>query len=433
MSQRLVHFITETDRCTSKHIRFFDTMPAAHPFRLGEDIHCANYGNDPEVSTICLDLVRAHETTIAHELAHLWLIYVQGGDDCRALRDKSDNGKVNQLDFLQSFVLDLKVNDLIAERGFDMSLINNDEIGGLTELRDAFAIGYKPPTPREALVNSLSIAGAILEQKRWPDKMKHRLSCLLDFFEVTVPQIYRTAQELVAIVKRHGYDSREAVRKVLDECILLGFRATGDDLDLERDLKEPTLNECMQDKHPEQFAGCPVLLKLETGKAMARNGVTGSGMVWLSASATGMAQITIEDAGGVRRGPFAVNYQLIPRHPLFNYSKPEERQQLVGGRVPDTYGRLTGEPGYNTAFPPGHDPFNPFPPMPGAHAAIPDLFGRLPGEPGYTSGHPGHISSNDVPQAGNPCDSNYQLPRTGHYGPMPRNLNDGLTRGIWQG
>jgi hypothetical protein len=107
-----------------------------HPFKLGRDIHCTNYSGNPEESYIFFDLASGHETTFAHEVAHLWFIFVENGDGCRVLNDQSDNAKLNQLDFIQSFVLDLRVNDLIAERGFDMELVNHDQIRSMTMIRD---------------------------------------------------------------------------------------------------------------------------------------------------------------------------------------------------------------------------------------------------------------------------------------------------------
>ena len=343
MSCRLRDFINETDRCTSKRILFLDTMPATHPFKLGQGLHCANVSSNPEESYIYLDVAHAHETTIAHEIGHLWINYVERGDDIRLLRDRSDNGKVNQLDLVKSFVLDLKVNDLIAARGFDMSLIHNDEINCLTILRDAMTLGYKPPTPREALLNSLSIAGAILEQKRWPNEMKQRLSLLLEFYEEAAPAVHKSAIEFVDAIRRCGYNSPDSLRKALDKCIMRGFRVTGDDFDLERDLHEVTLTECMQDKHPEQFAGLPVPLKLEIGKTMARNGISGDGNIRVLVSIDGAALIAGEKDSGETFGPLRVNYQLVPSALLSTTDFLKLQRQRLGCETADeAYERVNG-------------------------------------------------------------------------------------------
>jgi hypothetical protein len=421
-SERLKDFMSETDRCTSKRIVFVDTMLSKHPFKQDASIHFASYGADPEESVIYLNATQAHETTFAHELAHLWLIYVEGGDDYRILRDRSNSSKVNQLDFLQSFVLDLKVNDLIEARGFDMSLINNDQINALIALKDSINLGLYAEIIGEALLYTLSIAAAVLEQKRWPNHMKQDLSNMLSLFEANIPQIYTVAMQFVAIVRRHGYDTHEAIKKVLDECIILGFHATGDDLDLERDLQEVTTNECMQDKYPDYLSGVPVQLKLEISKTMARHGINGECQIWLSISSMGMAQIIVEDANGVKIGPFSVNFQLIPEHLIFDYthlqrpkqwwegantadeittrsqemfgpkslSNPFSTAVLVNGMIPDDFGRLPGDPLYNTCFPSDHDPFNSvttstFNGQILINGQAPDQFGRLPGHPQYNT------------------------------------------------
>jgi hypothetical protein len=116
---------------------------------------------------------------------------------------------------------------------------------------------------------------------------------------------------------------------------------------------------------------------------MERNTVPFPCQVWVSATELGKAQITATEANGVTRGPFVVNYQLIPLHELFifNFSKP---RQLVNGKVPDTFGRLPGESGYNTAYAPGKDPFSQSQQM--LSNGVPtDEYGRVLGDPGYNT------------------------------------------------
>jgi hypothetical protein len=404
ISERLAKLLSETDHCTSKHILFIDTMPAVHPLNVGENLHYAISSSNPDESYILLDTASAHETTFAHEIAHLWLNYVQyGGDGMRRLREEAwDNTKYMQLNFVQSFVVDLKVNDLIAERGFDMSLITADEINGLLSLRDAIAIGYQPPAPRAALMHSITIADAILDQKRWPNEDRQRLVGLLEFFEAAIPPVYRMAQELVEIVRRNGYESREAIRKTLDECITLAFRATGDDFDIERDLEEAPLVEGMKDKYPHEFSGYPVPLKIEISKTLVRHGIihrlnSGGYNIVLSADTNGLAQINVEIDNGDKLGPLPVNFQLIPLALLYaqEFEHPVLESSHHNGRM-DQHGRLPGHPSFNSATPPERDPFDDMfahlqVPLPGNdtlgrnpvlyYGRMPDQYGRLPGHP----------------------------------------------------
>jgi hypothetical protein len=380
LSQRLLEFINETDRCTSKQILFLDTMPEVHPFKLGRDIHCCNFSGNPEKSYVYVDFDRAHEATIAHELAHLWLIYVEGGDGARTFRNRSDNGKINQLDFLQSFVLDVRVNGLIDQRGFDVSLIMEDKINAMTMVRDALALGYSPSSSRETLICIISMAGAYIEQKRWPLECQERLKELFTAIESMKPEWYLTALRFVDILIHNGHNCKDAVRTSLDQVIKLGFEISGEAIEIERELIEPSLNECMQDKNPKQFEGFTVPLKLEIGKALAKSGIGGDAKITLSTSLFGSAQIDVDCSDGKRIGPLPLNYQLIPfniveeqlnrnRHntPVPNpicvltdqtsSSLPNPYgRKIVPGMIPDSFGRLPGDPGYNSCTPPGCTP-----------------------------------------------------------------------------
>ena len=142
-SPRLVDFIHEIDRCTSKALVFVDTMPDTHPLHAGQNIHYVGGGSDPLMWVLHLDVARLHETILAHELGHLWVACVEGAEDWRCLRDRSDAGKVNQVDFVQLFVLDLRVNDLIEEREFDLTRLVEDQFDGFEKTAMALQGDYR--------------------------------------------------------------------------------------------------------------------------------------------------------------------------------------------------------------------------------------------------------------------------------------------------
>jgi hypothetical protein len=291
-----------------------------------------------------------------------------------------------------------------------MSLVNTDEINSLISLRNAIAIGYQPPAPRAALMHSITMADAILDQKRWPDEDKQRLAGLLEFFEAATPQVYKTAQELVEIVRRHGYESREGIRKTLDECITIAFHVSGDDFDIERDLEEAPFVEEMRGKYPHEFPGVPVPLKIEIGKTLARHGIRhrinsdGCNIV-LSANTNGMAQINLEIDNGGKFGPLPVNFRLIPLALLYAHEfqgpaleSSHHNRLFANGSMMDRFGRMPGHPSFNSATPPEKDPFGDMfshlqVPLPGNdpcnhnpvlyHGRVPDQHGRLPGHPKY--------------------------------------------------
>jgi hypothetical protein len=355
-SERLLQFIGEVDRATSNQIVFLNTMPQIHPFDLGHGIHFTSPTDQSGLAPVYLDVEQAHETIIAHELAHLLVSYMYGTADARELKSKGDHGRKNQLDFLQSFVWDLEVNDLIEKRGFDMSLINTDQINGMRALRDVTLLGYKPPTAREALLHSLFIAGAMLEKKRWSDETVSRGEPLLEFFQTATPDIYGLAVAFVEVINRHGYGRPVGIAASLRECIEIGYRATGDDFDYDRDLKPATAHECMSDKNPAHLPGLPVQLKLEIARTLSRHDITGIVKIWLGASASCQAMIMVE-APGWRAGPLPVNYPLVPEFILSSVSpsNPGHGKAPLAGRTPDKFGRLPGDAGYNTCFPPGQN------------------------------------------------------------------------------
>ena len=477
VSPRLKKLFYEVDHCTSKFVVLLDTMPAVHPFGLGKNIHCANMNADPAEVRLFLDVQNAHETLIAHELMHLWMWFVEGNVGEKTLKDRYDKAKRNQLDFIQSFVLDVRVNDLIEKRGFDMSLICEDQIRGLEALRNLMMLPDFSPNRRELLMYALQIAGAILEQDRLSRVMKVQLAAMLEFFEAATPEIHLTAMQLVEIVNRRPLDTRDALRKALDECTILGFRFTRDNLAMERDFNDAASPECMHDKFPDELTKYEVPLKLEIWKTMSRLGIEGYGQVHVNTSPSGMAVLTFEPESGGLIGPINLNCRMPPeriidqeRERLLREQKrlaaskvpvdpkapyrhiPMMERPRVKGMIPDDYGRVPGENGYNTSYPLGQDPFslmqaannqthlngasqvrgqdsNPWKGL----ASGSDECGKLPGDPNFMMPFPpGHPA---VQQPNNPVSWNNEKPATGLPPVFPwlgtnRGYMAGLTRSI---
>ena len=477
VSPRLKKLFYEVDHCTSKHVLLLDTMPSVHPFGLGKNIHCANMNRDPEEVRIFLDVQNAHETLIAHELMHLWMWFVEGNVGEKTLKDRSDKAKRNQLDFIQSFVLDIRVNDLIEKRGFDMSLICEDQIRGLEALRNLMMLPEFSPNRRELLMYALQIAGAVLEQDRLSRVMKVQLAAMLEFFEAATPEIHSTAMQLVEIVNRRPFDTRDALRKALDECTILGFRFTGDNLDLERDFDLAASPECMQDKFPDELTKYEVPLKLEIWKTMSRLGIEGYGKLHVNTSPAGMAVLTFEPESGGLIGPIHLNYRMSPPEWIIDQERervlrkqrqmaairtpvdpqapyrhiPYNERPRINGMIPDDYGRLPGENGCNTSYPPGQDPFTQMQRLNnemhmhggGVHGQFggpqqgnapgADQYGRLPGHPDHMMPFPpGHPAS---AQWSNPVNWSHVEPSSAGPPVFPwldtsRSYMAGLTRSI---
>ena len=162
-SPRLLEFIGETDRCTSKQLLMLDTMPQLRPGEAHPDGHWVDAWSNPSFIPVFLDAAHAHETIIAHEIGHVWIDLVDDCEDYRILRDLSDTARVFLWTSVQSFVLDRKVNEVLRRKGFDTSIMDAhlDEL--LASLACALLAGYQPPNQAEAAFLSLSLATAMLD------------------------------------------------------------------------------------------------------------------------------------------------------------------------------------------------------------------------------------------------------------------------------
>ena len=67
---------------------------------------------------------------------------------------------------MQSFVLDLKVNDVLRQKGFDMAPIEGDLAASIESLGRAIDAGYHPEHPREEVFMALTLASKMLDEDR---------------------------------------------------------------------------------------------------------------------------------------------------------------------------------------------------------------------------------------------------------------------------
>ncbi len=296
MSPRLNDFFIQVDRCTSKHLIPLDTMPNLHPNQSHPDGHSVDAWSDPNRILFFFDAVHLHETIFAHELGHVWIDLIENCEDYRMMRDLSDTSRVRQFQYIQSFVLDRKVNDVIAMRGFDMTIIHDQQFEAIHSIAQAVNAGYHPPSKREAACLAPIIAAAILDQNRLSESSLRDFNVAIATLKQGIPEICRLAEEFVNSVSQHGVDDGGSIKEVINECAILSFRATGDSFDIARDLEEVIPTECYQDKFPKFFPGFSVREKLEIGKAMAKHDI-GANVRWrIFCAPNGSAQIRFLDA-----------------------------------------------------------------------------------------------------------------------------------------
>lgn len=229
-SSRLCDFWTETELCSSKAFLMVDTLPHRRPGYAIPHGHSVDAWSVPEAVLFAFDCAHIHEAIVAHEIAHVWIDLVEDCEDYRNPADWLDTGKAQQILFIQSFVLDRRVNEVIRERGFDMSIIGEHQRQAIANFAKAVLLGHRPSLVREGVTNALMIASTLLEQEKGLHETESHLLILcydgsvasaLRLLREMVPEIYALAERFVAAVQRHGHANREQIRHAIDECMLL--------------------------------------------------------------------------------------------------------------------------------------------------------------------------------------------------------------------
>ncbi len=272
-SPKLMEFFHAIDRCTTKTFAMLDTMPGRR-----KDGHVPG-GNS--IDTIChpvtnllfLDAARVHETVIAHEFGHAWVQYVDECEDFRTLEDASDPQKLKMVNFVQSFVLDLKVNDLIRRKGFDMEVIESDQKASLDQLATALQKGYRPDNPREQVFMALLVSDQMLQRD---SARQSDLACFdtsLESVRQFLAPVSDLSEQLAEAVRKHGFESRSSIIASIDECLVSAFQHCEERLDLDCELVTVNPVEPDIDKFPNWIPILPPKLKCGVGRHMARNDI----------------------------------------------------------------------------------------------------------------------------------------------------------------
>jgi len=115
-SARLNDFAAEIERCTPKAIIPLDTLPHRFPERAHPGGHSVDHFSDPNRILLYTDAASVSEAIFAHELAHVWIDFVLGIEDSRVLKDATDTARYAQVQFQQSFILDIAVNQVLREK-----------------------------------------------------------------------------------------------------------------------------------------------------------------------------------------------------------------------------------------------------------------------------------------------------------------------------
>lgn len=298
LSPKLTEFLDTIDRCTTKSFAVVDTMPGRR-----KDGHTpgANHIDTichPETNIIYLDVARVSEAVIAHELGHAWLQYVDQCEDLRTSSYDVDPARARMVSYVQSYVLDLRVNALLREKGFDIAVIEQDQATSLEQLSEAFSAGYEPESPREEVFMALLLADAKVRMS------KHGAALVRESrAEIAIraarPRLDKLAATFAEAAARNGHDSAQAVEQAINECLLATFAFTGEDFDPNVDLVKVDPPEPDRDKFPKWLPGFLPQAKCEVGRHMALNGVTSEwhGQVEVTRALTARVAFTSPDHG----------------------------------------------------------------------------------------------------------------------------------------
>ncbi len=309
-----------------------DIMPHLHPTLNHEDGNYVDSQSSPDLILFFFDAAHICETIIAHELAHVWLHYVEGCEDYRTFRELSDTNRVRLLQYVQSFVLDLKVNKLLRARGFDMSVPEQHQREAISWMAQALLLGHRTPYPREAGFTCLSIATTLLEEEETiAQNSSSQILCYdgtinsaLQTIRQMLPDVYAVAERLVEIIHSHDDQTRQGVLQSIDDCLEEVFAFTREPIDLKNELIEVLPEETKWDKWPDTFEGWPIEAKLEAGRIMAKNAIGARIVCETEYTFSGLLQITFEKLDGTWTIPTLMHH--IPRLPPHMWPDPAQLQ-----------------------------------------------------------------------------------------------------------
>jgi len=345
LSPELMEFFFAIDRCTTKTFVMLDTMPGRRNDGHVPGGNSIDMLSHPVSNLLFLDAARVHESVIAHELGHAWVQYEDECEDMRTMEDAGDPQRLKMVNFVQSFVLDLKVNELIRKKGFDMSPIQEDQSVSLNQLARALEAGYQPESPREEVFMALLLADEMVQRDAGRLGDLARFDDSLESIQRSLSLVASLASKLANAARTHGSETRQSIEASVDECLLASFKHCGECLDLDQELVLVNPPEPNIDKFPEWLPMLPPSLKCWAGRHMAKNDIPPSWAHSIGPTLAGRSRICFFSPEGVRT-EVIVPHHIGPPTPYFgmdertaevmeiNRQTQERRKQLISGGMP---------------------------------------------------------------------------------------------------
>jgi RHS repeat-associated protein len=353
LSKKLQDMLQELHACTPKDFVPLDTVPHLRPDQAMPYSHSVDSVSDPNRILLFFDSARIHEAAFAHELAHVWLELVEGIEDYRVLEDLTDSVRYGQVQRIQSFVLDFRVNDLIRSRGIDTFELENDRVKSLEQLAIASSNGYQPPSRWESVAMAMLLAEVFIEST----EVLTRADDIFATLREKLSEEWALAEDLAEIIRAEPRSSGDSVRQCIDKALTVCFTHAGEHLDLEKDLIERPASVNWRDKWPGWLSELTPQQKCEVGKAMARSGLGGYAKVQLLNSLAG-AGVQFSTDGESWTEPVALPFRLPdPTRPHGAASRAMEINEQNRRRQMEQFERMKNSNPGRRAYAPGEARF----------------------------------------------------------------------------
>lgn len=372
LSDRFAEFLHEVARCTPKVIFPLHTMPTVFPERAHPGGHSIDAWSHPEQIHVFIDAEDVSEVVLAHELAHAWIDLVRGIEDNRVWREREDTARYAQVQFMQSFVLDFAVDQVLDEKGFDRSKIIEDWEVASAQLRIAAERGYRPDNRREAVFMASHLASILVEESR--DRLPVKVANLFPVVSRNLPEIFSLAKGMAQSVLDHYPTDRSSAKIAIDQILRDSFAFTDPGLDFESYLihVRPEINWEM-DKNPGWLKGQSVRAKCEIGVAMATVGATSADTPILNRENAGPIQVSFSRPDGSVTESLPLEHAVMPPEPsIARINEMMKESRRAKARMEQM---SVMNPNRQT-IPPGS-------PKPPSGPAMPNFGPQLPNVPGF--------------------------------------------------
>jgi hypothetical protein len=299
--------------------------------------HSINWEANPYGAIITLDSPETNQDVIAHELMHGWLGIVEGYEDRRMYRDRTDHAAMFLVDSTQCMVLDCMVQEAIGARGFDPCFWTAEIVDCLYEDGVALAHDIYPVTAYEA-----SFAAKLYA---WPEAVPHlfRFNSALaekyimarNMIREKMPDLARLGDRIARAFREGSYRTNEDAHRLIDRCLLLMADYVGMDFDLDRDLEiwQPPEPKWV-DKFPSMFPGWPVELKYEVHRRLIRDGWPTGTLIQATGTAANSVQVTFHPSAGLPEASGASMWEWQSPRPLALPSSPSRFGDVLARSSP---------------------------------------------------------------------------------------------------